>query len=266
MPTAWRQGDLLAPDDAVALRLIESAQRDTHRVLVISHSCDIASGEDKEPRVEFLIGVVIQEAAATSQNGHSIRTLHLGAEGSLATEWVHYGIAERGEISKAALLQHEPWTERRYTSEQRTLLRRWLAQRYARCEFPTAFINWLKDSGVGSRFEDLGRRHSADLVGIYFDFDDDSEREDPGEPYALGINLVYDSGSAEHATAAEQAKERLKTLFAQRCKPNGEWRWIELAYCDALSEEVFNLRAARTFRRWRFEHRSLGGQPMDTAE
>lgn len=66
MPTAWRQGDLIAPDDAVALGLIESTQRNTHRVIVISHSCDIASADSVEPRVETLIGVVVQEAAATS--------------------------------------------------------------------------------------------------------------------------------------------------------------------------------------------------------
>lgn len=41
------------------------------------------------------------------------------------------------------------------------MLRRWLTQRYARSEFPDAFIKWLKDSGVESRFEDLGKRYSA---------------------------------------------------------------------------------------------------------
>lgn len=266
MPTVWRQGDLLAPADAVTLGVIEPAQRDTRRVVVISHSCDIASASDVEPAVELLIGVVVLDDEATAQNGHSIRKLHLGAEGKLATEWVQYGIAERREVSKAELLQYAPWTGRRYTSEQRAMLRRWLAQRYARCEFPDAFINWLKESGAGSRFEDLGKRHSAHLVGIYFDFDDDSERENPDEPYALGINLVYDAGSAEHAAAAEQAKERLEALLVKRCKPSGQWRWIELTYCDVLSEEVFNLRAARTFRRWRFEHRSLGGEPIDASE
>ncbi len=158
MPVAWRQGDLLVPDDAVALGVIGTVQRDTHRVLVISHSCDIASAADTEPKVELLIGTIVPETAATSQNGHSIRTLHLGADGQGAIEWGQYGIAQRCEVSKADLLQHEPWTERCYTGEQRALLRRWLAQRYARCEFPDTFINWLRESGVGSRFEKLGKR------------------------------------------------------------------------------------------------------------
>jgi hypothetical protein len=266
MPTTWRQGDLLVPDSAVALGVIVPAQRDTHRVLVVSHSCDIANEAELEPSIELLTGIVVREDEATCQNGHSIRKLHLRAEGAAAVEWVQYGIAQRHEVSKANLLQHEPWAERRHTGEHRALLRRWLAQRYARCEFPDAFINWLKDSRVGSRFEGLGKRHSAHLIGIYFDFDDDTERTDPDDPYALGINLVYEADNAENAAAAEQARTCLEELFVKCCRSNNKWRWIELTYCDALSEDVFTLRAARTFRRWRFEHRSVGGEPLDTAE
>lgn len=266
MPTAWRQGDLIAPDDAVALGLIESTQRNTHRVIVISHSCDIASADSVEPRVETLIGVVVQEAAATSRNGHSIRTLHLHAEASQTTEWIQYGILDRRDVPKPDLLSCEPWTEHRHPGDQRALLRRWLAQRYSRSEFPDAFINWLKESGVGDGFEKLGKRYSAALVGIYFDLDDDSERTKPNEPYSLGIVLVYDSGRTEHATEAETARVTLEALFKRRCLASGRWQWIELTYCDAVSEDVFNLRAARLYRRWRFEHRSLGGEPIDTAE
>lgn len=266
MPTVWRQGDLLAPDDAITLGVIEAAQRDTHRALVISHSCDIANDESVEPAIELLIGVIVPEAQATSQNGHSIRKLHLGADTEPASQWVQYGIADRREVHKADLLRCEPCLVHRYPSAQREVLRRWLAQRYSRSEFPDAFIEWLKQSGVGSRFEDLGKRHSASLVGIYFDLDDDTERADPNDPYALGVNLVYDASSTDHEAAANQARVALEAIFERRCKASGRWRWIDLTYCDALSEEMFTLRAARTFRRWRFEHRSLHGEPIDLAE
>lgn len=266
MSTVWRQGDLLSPVDAVALGVIDPAQRDTHRAVVVSHSCDVASVVEVEPAVEILIGAVIPCAEATAQNGHSIRQLDLDSEGKPTTEWVRYGIAGRREVSKIDLLKHEPWTERSYTIQKRALLRRWLAQRYARSEFPDAFISWLKESGVGRPFEDIGKRYSAHLVGIYFDFDDDSEREDPDDPYALGINLVYDAGSTEHEAGAEEVRKRLGALFARRCNASGRWRWIELTYCDVVSEQVFTLWAARNFRRWRFEHRSLGGEPLDSSE
>lgn len=141
MPTVWRQGDLLSPIDAVGLGVVEPAHRDIRRAMIISHSCDIASTVEIEPHVELLIGKVIHSGEANAQNGHSIRQLHLGSESDSGPEWVSYGIAERREISKIDLFQYEPWIERHYTSEQRGLLRRWLAQRYARSEFPDNFIN-----------------------------------------------------------------------------------------------------------------------------
>jgi hypothetical protein len=266
MPTAWRQGDLLAPDDAIALGALQPAQRDSHRALVIGHSCDIASGFDVEPAVELMIGLIVPEGEATSQNGHSIRKLHLGADQGATTEWAQYGISERREVDKQRLLQYQPWSALRYPPEQRAVLRRWLAQRYARSEFPDVFINWLRESGAESKFEKLGKEFSASLVGIYFDLDDDTEREDPDEPYELGINMVYDISDASHEARAQQAAEKLKALFARQCMKDAGWRWIELIYCEAVSEESFTLRAARTFRRWRFEHRSLQGEPIDPAE
>jgi hypothetical protein len=264
MPTAWRQGDLIAPDDAIVLGLIEHVQRDTHRVVVISHSCDIASAEDVEPEVELLIGCVVAEIDANFRNGHSIRKLNLGAERAAGTEWALYCIADRRVVAKLELLRHPPWPDGRYPQEQLKVLRRWLAQRYSRSEFPDAFIEWLKASGVGSRFEDLGKRYSANLVSIYFDLDDDSERNDPDNPYALGISLVYGAGDAANEGAADEARGKLDDLFRRLCLFNGRWRWIELTYCEAVADGVFPLRAANQYRRWRFEHRSLGGEPIST--
>ncbi len=265
MPTAWRQADLLNPDDAVALGLVDASQRDTRRVMVISHSCDLARDGADEPQVEMLIGTLVDEQRATSRNGHSIGRLHLELEASPSKEWVEYLIGARKTLDKSALLQLEPWPDR-YTSEQRRVLQRWLAQRYARSEFPDAFIEWLKQSGVDRRFEDLGKSYTDSLVGIYFDLEDDTERTDATDPYALGIQLVYDAGDAEHAQRAESAAEKLTDLFTRRCLKAGRWEWIELLYCEAISDEVFSLRAARTFRRWRFEHRSVSGEPFDPDE
>lgn len=255
----------MKPDDAVALGLVDASQRDSQRVMVISHSCDLARDIAGEPHVELLVGTVVDEARATSRNGHSIGRLHLELEVSGAKEWTEYLIGARQTVDKSALLQLEPWTYR-CSSAQRRVLQRWLAQRYARSEFPDAFIDWLKQSGVDRRFEDLGKSYTASLVGIYFDLEDDTERTDVADPYALGIQLVYDTGDADHAQRAESAAEKLITLLRDRCLKEGRWEWIELLYCEAISDEVFSLRAARTFRRWRFEHRSVNGEPFDPDE
>lgn len=264
MPTAWRQADLLNPDDAVALGLVDATQRNTQRVTVISHSCDLARDVADEPHVEALVGTVVDEARATSRNGHSIGRLHLELEVSGATEWTEHLIGARQTIGKSALLQLEPWPYR-YASEQRRVLQRWLAQRYTRSEFPDAFIEWLRQCGVDDKFEKVGKSFSESLVGIYFDLDEDAKRADITAPYALGIQLVYDAGDADHEQRAVSAADKLTDLFRRRCLKDGRWQ-CELLYCKAVSDEVFSLRAARSFRRWRFEHRSVNGEPFDPDE
>lgn len=266
MPTVWRQGDLIAPDDAVSLGAIRADQRDTHRALVISHSCDIAKGEEAEPEVEVLVGQIVPEAEATFRNGHSIHRLDLGTETDADSEWVKYDIAVRRSIPKARVLACRPWQDRRYPSGNRDILRRWLAQRYARSEFPDAFNAWLRESRLESDFNGIGKTYSACLVGIYFDLDDDTERSDPDAPYSLGIVLAYDSSDAGNEAAAEEASGRLKSAFEKRCKSGDAWKWFDLAYCEAVSDQAMTLHQARTLRRWRFEHRSLGGEPLDSSE
>lgn len=266
MPTVWRQGDLLAPDDAVALGVIEHDQRDTHRALVISHSCDIASAPDVEPKVELLRASVVLEAQAKARNGHSIRRLDIPANGTADVEWLQLGIADRELVNKGALLDRGPWKDRRIPATERGVLRRWLAQRYSRSEFPDAFVDWLGKSGVEDRLERLAKRESVSLVGIYFDLDDDIERTDTDDPYTLGIILVYSTLDASHAARADTAVETLTSVFSKRCRSAGRWKWIELLYCEAIADTSFSLQAANTFRRWRLEHRSLAGEPLDESE
>lgn len=269
MPTTWRQGDLLAPDDALTLGLIDPAQRDTHRVLVISHSCDIAAPEKTEPVVEVVIGEVLARADRDVRlhNGHSIRRLDLSAPSEAGEEWAKFMMATKRSIPKSDFLRYEPWPERVYPARQRRVLSRWLAQRYARSAFPDAFNIWL-----GQRFrgdlEDLIKRHSEELVGVYFDIDngEDHERTDPENPYKLEVELVYDTEDAGHADVAEQAARELTELFRQRCLEQRQWRCIELVRCDPVADTVFPLRSANEFRRWRLEYHSADGQPLDESE
>ena len=109
----------------------------------------------------------------------------------------------------------------------------------------------------------LDTRGDSALIGIYFDLDDDSERTIPQEPYELGVQIVYASDDAAHAVMARSFASSLKEEFERKCIVDGHWKWIELLYCDAISDQVFSLFAANTFRRFRLEHRSIDGEPLD---
>lgn len=266
MPSVWRQGDLVAPEHAIALGLPPD-QRHSHRLLVASHSCDIASREDSESQVELLLAVVVSESQATSQNGHGVRRLHVPAHFEQSVEWLELGITHRHMVSKAELLARDPWSNGTVSPKHRGILRRWLAQRYVRSEFPDAFVRWMGQSGMAERLDDkIAKRYSHALIGIYFDLDDDTEREDPDDPYTLGIQLVYDTEDSTHAAAAGEAAMAITQLFNARCRRQGRWWGTELLYCDPIADTAFSLRAAHSFRRWRLEHRSIGGEPIDVSE
>jgi len=262
MPNPWRQGDRIKAQDAVSLGLIAAEQADTASIIVVSHSCDVAADADDEPLVEVIVGSIVPEAEAKFQNGHSIHSLNLHADTQGGKEFTLYCMHDRKQVEKCNLLRFEPYSECRHPEPQRSLLRRWLSQRYNRSEFPDAFISWLKESGVGERFEKVGKSYSQWLEAIYFDLDDATERTDPTDPYALGISLVYAEAVPDSEKKAEEAKNKLEEIFGKRCKVNSAWKWIELQYCDIYSDEAFTLRAMNRFQRWRFEHRSLSGEPI----
>jgi len=216
--------------------------------------------------VELFRATVVPQQHADARNGHGIRKLHLPAHSNDDVEWIELAILQQLSAAKRGLLEGEPWLERSIPSQERGIFRRWMAQRYSRSEFPDAFVNWLKESGAGKRFERLGKKHSGSLVGIYFDLENDAERSDPTEPYPLGIYLVYPTSDTDHEAAAQKAVVELGEVFRSCCYRDSRWQWIELLYCDAISDKAFTLQAANTFRRWRFEHRSLSGEPIDQVD
>jgi len=251
------------------LGVIEPGRRDTHRVLVVSHSCDISSPEKTEPFVEVVVGELLVKADKDVKlhNGHSIRLLDLSAPTDNGEEWTKFRIATKRLVPKAQLLRCAPWPARNYPASQRRVLSRWLAQRYNRSAFPDMFNNWLKDR-FGRDLEDLIKTYSTELVAVYFDLDngEDNERTDPRDPYELSIDLVYDTSDAGYAKVAETAAGRVKKLFDERCQENRQWRWIELISCEHVADTAFTLRAANETCRWRLEHHSVSDEPLDESE
>jgi hypothetical protein len=62
----WSQGQILPPEAALAVQMIEAEKAATHFPIVISHDCDLAAAQEKEPHVEILIGRSIAKLGAAS--------------------------------------------------------------------------------------------------------------------------------------------------------------------------------------------------------
>lgn len=165
----WRQGTILG--DALAKLAGEYAPRtmdvDSSDWLVLtSHDCDIVNVSiDKEPVVEVLR---MRTAAAGKVDrrqswGRNPRTLQLAIGARETPVVLSCGVHDRWTIPRDLLMQESP--ARCLPDKERRLVAEWLAKRYIRAAFPTAFdLRWRSKQ---KEWQTLLRKHSEWTQGVY---------------------------------------------------------------------------------------------------
>ena len=263
--TDWRQGDLLTLDAAAKLTELNGAVGETHRIVVITHDCDLPN--DGETSVEVIVTDVVAAANPQFSYAKNPRKLHLGYEiaggQSIVIELRH---AERRILSKAEFAKHaaKDGTASLPVDAKRAL-KQWLAARYGRPAFPNAFEDRLRKS-VGKKNtveRQIGRilePEAKHLVGLFFDLGEQRTAQVPaGEPYALSISVVYDAteGGAQARQSAEKVASQLRELFEQAYgKPDAATE-IALDACEAIADTSITLADLRRVDQWRLEYISL---------
>jgi len=263
--TDWRQGDLLTQETAAKLTALDGAVGETHRIIVITHDCDLPN--DGETSVEVIVTDVVTAANPQFSYAKNPRKLHLGYEiaggQSIVIELRH---AERRVVSKAEFAKHaaKDGTASLPVDAKRAL-KQWLAARYGRPAFPNAFEDRLRKS-VGKKNtveRQIGKilePEAKHLVGLFFDLGEHRSAEVPvGEPYALSISVVYDAteGGTQARQSAEKAASQLRELFDQAYgKPDAATE-IALDACEAVADTSITLADLRRVDQWRLEYISL---------
>ena len=165
----WRQGAILG--DALAKLAGDHAPRtvavDSADWLVLtSHDCDIVNVSlDKEPIVEVLRMTVAAAGRVNRQQwwGRNPRTLQL-AIGAPDDPVVLSCVAhDRWTIPRALLMRESP--VRCLPDKERRLVAEWLAKRYIRAAFPTAFDQRWRSKQ--KEWQKLLRKHSEWMQGVY---------------------------------------------------------------------------------------------------
>jgi hypothetical protein len=165
----WRQGAIL---DA---KLAESARKhapttvtmvDGDWLIVTSHDCDVVNFSlAKEPVVEVMRASVLAAKKVDKQqsSGRNPRTMQLAVEDGDDPVVLSLSVHDRWFIPRDVLLQEPP--ARNLPDKERRLIAEWLAKRYIRAAFPTAFdLRWrakLKD------WQKLLKANSEWIQGIY---------------------------------------------------------------------------------------------------
>lgn len=186
----WRQGAVLGPTLAsVARELapsgIEPSELDW--LIVVSHDCDVVNGRlEKEPTVELLLARVIEGRRADKQQawGRNPRQLQLDVDGVVLDLSVH----DRWTLPREHLASEAP--QRHLPDKTKRVIAEWLAKRYIRAAFPTAF-----DARGRDKMRDWTRlleKHSEWIQGVYLRLNTLAEL-DSSKPYRLALLIAAPS-------------------------------------------------------------------------
>lgn len=264
--TDWRQGDLLTQETAAKLTALNSAVGEAHRVVVITHDCDLPN--DSETSVEVIVADVVSAPNPQFSYAKNPRKLHLGyevADGqSVVVELRH---AERRVVPKGEFEKHAARDDHASLPiDGKRALKQWLAARYGRPAFPNAFESRLrkvvsKKNSVERQIGKILEPEAKHLIGLFFDLGEQRSAEvAAGEPYALSISVVYDAteGGTQARQSSEKVAGQLCELFEQAYgKPDAATE-IALDACEAVADTSITLADLRRVDQWRLEYISLG--------
>ena len=244
----WRQGSILGSELARVARK-HAPERvtmsDEDRLIVTSHDCDIVSPSlGKEPVVE-----VLRAGAATAS---TVNTQYLGGRNP---RFLQIAFQAGAEATVLACSVHDRWTiprdilrcdapQGQLADKERRLVAEWLAKRYIRAAFPTAFDrrwhtkrrNWQK----------LLQGHSEWLQGVYLRLNTlDELPEDT--PYTCDLILAVpsDKRGDEGWPAQVDYLDREVKAFWDQFRPE-----IECAGVDLLGTDEITLADLEAYQRF----------------
>lgn len=245
----WRQGAVLGPELLRAARERAPsglAIADDNWLIVTSHDCDVVNDRlEKEPTVEVLRGEVVSRKAPDRQQvwGRNPRVLQLVVEdGSGSTVVLSVKVHERWMLPRDVLSTEPP--ARILGDKERRLIAEWLAKRYIRAAFPTAF-----DGRWRAKLRDwtsLLEKHSRWVQGVYLRL---STLRELDERTAYKVHLIVAAPRAAKeeagwATRSDEIEREVETFWKQ-FTPG-----IECAGVDVLGTDQLTLAEIEPYQRF----------------
>ncbi|GAB4206846.1 MAG: hypothetical protein OHK0013_23870 [Sandaracinaceae bacterium] len=216
----WRQGAALGTMLAAEARKLAPSRiafAGNDCLIVTSHDCDVVNPSlDKEPVVEVLRAPVSQGAKPDKQQagGRNPRALQVAvALGSDDPRVLSMKVHDRWAIPRELLASEPP--SHALDDKTRRLIAEWLAKRYIRAAFPTAFDRRWRPKM--KEWTGLLEAQSQWLQGIYLRLDTQAELPDD-EPYQLDLIVaVPDAGTKDPgwATKRSDLESLVETFWGQ---------------------------------------------------
>jgi len=260
--TPWRQGHALTSKSSVALGLLPEETADSRLAIVISHDCDLAQLPGSESQVEIIVAHRIDSGDGNYTHAKNARRLHLPYKVAGETTWWELSAPSKTSISKEALADHAPNDHTLLDAKTKAILRKWLGSRYNRGSFADEFVERLKKH-IGDRITNIVKPAGSHVIAVFFDVDEGEEKDRNGvdDVYGLYIYLLYDTQEDEEAArkAVQKAADEITKMFSERCCAGGEWQWIKLEGCEAISDNAMTYVQSTYLRTWDMAYLSFRG-------
>lgn len=223
----------------------EISRTEPYMAIAVSQDCDIQSGPDKEPYVEFIIGKETQKVERNFDDGKNPRRLNVFFEGKTYEISVH----DRFRVKKDDLQKVSGITDFSNLAEDSvSILKRWLGKRYVRDAFPDEFNNRLSSAKVGRKIARI--------------------------PVSEYISQIYIGRVETELDANEEYKPKIMAVVRDPIIMDDEElvEMIETEYekcfsCPGIdpevsvrSEDEVTLYDLRTYKRWDMDSYSLSGE------
>ena len=208
---------------------------DEDRLIVTSHDCDIVSPNlHKEPFFEVLRGRIATAGKVDQQlsGGRNPRILHLAFEAEATGAVLVCSVHDRWPIPRELLIGEMP--QGQLADRERRLVAEWLAKRYIRAAFPTAFDRrWRAKTKTWQR---LLRRYSEWLQGVYLRLNTLSELPEDA-PYRCHLILAVplDKRTGAGWPVQRDNLEREVQGFWDQFKPGIECAGVEPLGTDEIT-------------------------------
>lgn len=240
----WRQGSVIALTDLQALQV--SLPESCAGGLIITHDCDLANDDEREPLVECLPFKRLDAANGNNTNAKSPRVLHLELQLGVDRCWIEVCAPDKLILSKTRLAELEP-AESWLSDKDRQVLQGWLATRYRRHAFPDELVERMRPLTAHLERQLKGRAQA--VLGVWIDYQPRATVAE-NEPYEIWLYLVYSTDSPDNQVQTEDAASNVARRFSD--SSDG----LVLAECTAVSEAGFTLADQRSTVEFRFEHLS----------
>lgn len=244
--TPWHQGAV------VERGLVDcEAHNDATHLMAISHSCDVASNQVKEPYVLFVACQVVPSADPALSYGKNPRVIHLDVLDEASRVVFCLDHAHLILVAKQHLLAKKVEPDARYSLSPKSLfiLQDWLAARYCRHAFPDNLDQKLKS--VKEALIQTGKRTTSSIVGYWLDYDPRDEPDYQG-PYELRFYIVYDANIEGGLDSASELVETIHSI----CNREDISELIKLVECVAVASAEFSYETATNTMSFRLDYLS----------